>query len=174
MRLTALLFGLTFCTAPAIVAQSALDLSNMHVARTPITDISQPDRHEILNRLQIVASQLRAEVLTVTAERAFLVQGTGTEQCSPTGNCGFWILSSDYKILLTSTAQQFKIQPSSSAGYPDIVTTLHNSAYDGDLEQWQFDGTAYHATACAFYTYKNSFGDTYARARITPHPCPHH
>jgi hypothetical protein len=174
MRSLSLAFTLTLLAAPILEAQSALDLSNLREAKVPISSLNQPDRHEILHRLQIAASQLRAEALPIGAERLFVVQGSGQDQCSPTGNCSFWIFGRDYKILLNTTAQQFRIQSSSDSSHPDIVTAVHCSAYDGDLKQWHFDGTTYQPSACASYTYKNSFGDTYARARITSHPCPHY
>lgn len=64
--------------------------------------------------------------------RLIAVRGGGTCQCSPTGNCSFWVyrdLGGRYvRVLRSSMVQQFGFLKFRSSGLPDIVLWSHGSA----------------------------------------------
>jgi hypothetical protein len=102
----------------------------------------------------------------------FVVQGFGSDFCGGTGNCNFWVLTGDYKVVLSNIAQTYHIQTASHSALPDIVTSQHDSAFESMLKLWQFDGTSYKRNACADEIFGDSMsGKTFRRPRITPKPC---
>lgn len=84
-------------------------------------------------------------------EKGFVVSGVGEYECSPTGNCGVWVLRENaqrYSVILHGIAQSVWIWPTQTNGYHDIVLGMHGSATSTGLKLYKFDGSAYHRIAC--------------------------
>lgn len=95
------------------------------------------------------ADQLRAYSFTATrqSQGVLAIQGVGYCQCSPTGNCSFWIfrrVNGKYgSILDRDVVQVFSFLKSQTHGYPDVVTWSHGSATDHGSTLFRFDGHEY-------------------------------
>ena len=80
-----------------------------------------------------------------------IVQGVGHDDCSPTGNCPFWIFQKQgksYKLLLDGFGQTFTVQRERTNGFSDIVTSMHGSATQSDLSLFRYSNGRYHDVAC--------------------------
>ena len=81
-----------------------------------------------------------------------VAQGSGEDECSPTGNCSFRILArrrDGYRVILDGgSTQTFTIQPTRTNGFSDIVLSMHGSATDSMLTLYQFEGTRYRDAGC--------------------------
>ena len=79
--------------------------------------------------------------------RLIAIRGGGACNCSPTGNCSFWIyrdLGGRYvRALRSSMVQQFGFLKLKSRGLPDIVLWSHGSATQSTVSLWQFNGARY-------------------------------
>jgi hypothetical protein len=97
-------------------------------------------------------SSLRFVELGSNERTQVIVQGVGPCQCSPTGNCSFWVYqqsANGYRLLLRRGAvQAFSIEDTRSHGYRDIVTAMHGSAFESGLTVFKFDGTRYQRREC--------------------------
>jgi hypothetical protein len=115
----------------------------------------------------------RVERLRLGPLSALAVQPTGDQLCSPTGNCAFWIIDLQHRrILLRAIAiQRYAVDRNPPSAMPDIVTSMHGSAFESDLTRWHYDGARYTATACAAVDYAGPDGNRYPDPKITPHPC---
>lgn len=97
--------------------------------------------------------------------------------CSPTGNCGFWVLGpkgDTYSVVLsTFRVQSFKVLDSVSHGYPDLELSAHESAFESTHVIYQFDGQRYRRTKCSEWNYQDErdFGHVLDKPRITSLPC---
>lgn len=174
MRSLVFVLCLTTLATPVMLAQSATDLTSLHYLTTPISKLNPPDRHEILHRLQIVASQLRAEAVVTNGHESFFVQaqpGTGSLHCGNI-NCELWLFDSDYKILLETDAESVGYLPTAHNGRNDVLIARHNSAVEQGVARWQFDGTRYRKIRCADAIYGDTDGNIYKTPHITPTPCP--
>lgn len=108
-----------------------------------------------------------------------LIRGKSLTLCSPTGNCPFWIYRKTrggYELLLAAEGvQTYKFRRAITGAYPDLQTTMHGSAFDGDLSVYKFDGRRYQLRECGSYSYR--FHDHAGRVRerdqplITLGPC---
>jgi hypothetical protein len=170
MRPLLIALCLTTLATPTLQAQSASDLADLHYLKTPISKLNPPDRHEILNRLQIVASQLRAEAVTTNGQQSFFVQGIGSPYCGNV-NCSVWIFDSNHKILLDTFAEGVGYLPTTHNGRNDILISRHESAWEQDILRYKFDGTHYRKVRCADVLYADSDGKPYKSPHITPTPC---
>jgi hypothetical protein len=155
----------------ASAQQPAWDLTGVHQPTQPISQLNPPDRHAILKRLQIADSQLHGEQLAFGKDPAFAIQGLGPILCGATGNCEFWVFDAAHQILLETSAQGFKLLPETHSGRPDLLTTMHDSAFEADAARWQFDGRRYRQSSCATIDFGDPYGKTYPQPRVTPHPC---
>ena len=137
--------------------------------------LSRQDQQGIAQRLGEKPTDLRAMRIETPSSHLFLVQGVGTPfNCSPTGNCGFWILSSGYRVLRETIAQTAKVQWSAHDGLPDVITAMHGSAFESDLTRWQFNGKLYLRSGCAAATFGDALGDHatwYDHPHIAPRVC---
>jgi hypothetical protein len=101
-----------------------------------------------------------------------IVQGFGECQCSPTGNCSFWIYEKSkdgYRRLLeTDMVQVFSVENTRSHGYRDIVTGAHGSAFDTDLTVLKFDGDRYQPRECWSMSYPQPDDSESGRVRGKP------
>jgi len=100
-----------------------------------------------------------------------LAQSAGANSgCSPTGNCPFWVFQrarGEYSVLLESEAQLFRVQATRTSGFRDIVVSRHMSAFQSEVIEYKFDGTAYKASGC----YEFLWGDAdheFQPPRTTP------
>jgi hypothetical protein len=162
---------LTFTIPFATAQQPDWNMVGSQKVNASITTLPTNDQQAIEHALTQPRANLHAKRIDTPSAHFFLIQGSGTPLCDQYENCASWILSSDYNILLKATASALKLQPSLQAGFPDILTSIGGWHDQGYLTQCRFDGAAYHPSACASYTYHDSFNDTFARPRITPQPC---
>ena len=171
--LAALLLLTSSCTSFA--QQIDWDLTGAQQVTQSLERLPARDRLGIVHRLREKADDLHAMRVEAGAGHIFVVQGAGQEMCSPTGNCSFWLVSADYKILGRTIAQTFTVQSTSHHGRPDLITAMHGSAFDSDFIRWQFDGMRYLKAACAAAEFGNGLGDAgpvwYAQPHITPESC---
>jgi hypothetical protein len=75
------------------------------------------------------------------------VRGGGPCDCSPTGNCSFWVYRSVgdrfVLILVSSMVHHFGFLKFEQYGLPDIVVWSHGSAFESGARLWQFNGKKY-------------------------------
>lgn len=79
-----------------------------------------------------------------------IAQGSDDLDCSPTGNCPFWIFKKSphgYKLLLDSFGQTFTVQKAVTKGFHDIVVSTHHSATESGLAEFRYDGECYQQVA---------------------------
>lgn len=161
------------CAIPIASAQSPADLKYLHNLSAPISKLNPPDRHEILHRLQIMASQLHAEAVITNGQPSFFVQarpGLGSEHCGNI-NCQLWIFDADHKILLEANAESIGYLPTVHNGRKDVLIARHNSATEQGVARWQFDGTRYRRVHCVDVTYADIDEKAYKQPHIKPTPC---
>jgi hypothetical protein len=164
---------LTTLTTPILLAQSPTDLDCLHELTTPISKLNPPDRHEILRRLQIIASQLRAQAVSVNGQQSFFVQaqpGLDSPFCGNI-NCELWIFDSDHKILLEASAESVGYLPTVHNGRNDVLIASHSSAVEQGVARWRFDGKRYRRARCVEVTYGDFDGKVYKQPHIEPTPC---
>jgi hypothetical protein len=171
MRLVAI--ALLLCASVSLAQLlSPPDLDGLREASRPISKLNPSDRHAILSLLQIAAAQLRGEAVKADGENAFVIQGYGSELCSPTGNCSLWVFDAQHNVLLRNIiAQQYRYLPQVHDGRSDLLTTMHGSAFESDITIWRFDGHRYRKSSCAGVTYGDIDGTVYKRPRIKPEKC---
>jgi hypothetical protein len=174
-RALSILLTLTLTLTCAIAsAQSETDLNYLHYLTTPISKLNPPDRREILRRLQIVASQLRAESVTTNGQQSFFVQAQpvlGSMYCGNI-NCQLWIFDADHKILLEASAESVGYLPTVHSGRNDVLIAGHASAVEQGVARWQFDGRRYRRVRCVDASYGDNEGKIYKTPHIKPTPCP--
>ena len=106
-----------------------------------------------------------------------VAQGMGEEDCSPTGNCPLWIfqrVGNEYRLLLRSFGQTFTIQKRSTNGYRDVVISMHGSATESELKEYQFSGGMYRKVGCFDAEWEIPEGDEVQQSkepRITQFAC---
>lgn len=136
----------------------------------PLSKFSPEDRNGVSTAVRTPASELHATRLIVGSVTLFAVQPYGDDICSPTGNCTFWILDNRYRIVLTTIAQMFEVLRTLHNGKPDILTSMHGSAFESGFTQWRFNGHRYRKFACADRSFIYS-GNVLKRSIIFPEPC---
>lgn len=102
-----------------------------------------------------VAAETRIEFVDLTehGRNEVIAQAGGVgSDCSPTGNCPFWILRHErdgyHAILHADSAQTFTIQPTRTRSYNDIVLGMHGGAHDSMLTLYKYSGLTYEEVAC--------------------------
>jgi hypothetical protein len=166
------------CAIPFAAAQQPnWNMDGLHEVNASIQTLPLQDRQGIKRAVaerpvnpHIISKppELRAVRINTPSGHIFLVQASDNFFCSPIGNCAFWVLSSAYKILLDTNAQQFKVQTLLHSGHPDILTKMHGGATEGDLKQWRFNGIKYHRIACESYEFRDADGNDLKQPHITP------
>ena len=130
-------------------------------------------------RARSVAAETRIEFVDLTGHgRNEVIAQAGGEgsDCSPTGNCSFWILQhqrNGYHVVLDAgSAQTFTIQPNRTHGHNDIVVGLHGSAFESMLTLYKYNGSIYKDVACYNATWqvidKSENVHNLKEPRITP------
>jgi hypothetical protein len=164
------LFAFCICVGAHAESQiAASDLKGLREVEQSVTKLPAPTRSAIQARLHMKASQLRAEQVHVPAGDLYVVQGAG-DFCGA-ANCDIWILSSAYEVILHGTTQGFNLLATSHGGVPDVVTSMHGSAFESEVTRWEFDGSQYRRIACANVNYMDEDGNEYDLPHIRPKPC---
>lgn len=122
--------------------------------------------------LRQAVDEIRIGRVELTAgEQDFAVQSSDHCNCSPTGNCTFWILRSKENgfstLLETNMVQSFSIQNTVSYGYKDVITSDHGSATEFGMKLYQFNGTKYVRIRCADERYPVQEDGTISDKSIT-------
>jgi hypothetical protein len=173
MKLSAVLSLMLLAVIPYAKAQRiGWDTKDLQVVSQPIGSLSVQDQKGIASRLGVKPEDLLAMRVKAASGHIFLVQSVYSPMwCGVASNCAFWVLSSDYKVLLSKVTQRYALQASMHHGYPDILTYMHSSATEGDLSYWQYQGTRYVRVACADAEYEDAGGNVYKKPHISPHSC---
>jgi hypothetical protein len=170
MRTHHLIIAAILITLPLAAQQRPWNVKPTHEI-PPLRQMPPADQQGITSRLHMKTAQLGAERISTQPDDIFFVQSFGSDTCGAVGNCRFWVLDSRYNIILKDAARWAKLLPTSHGGHHDVITSLHNSAFDSDLTQWRFNGARYREYACADVTYLDPTGKPYKRPRVAPIPC---
>jgi hypothetical protein len=148
------------------------DMTGWQVLTQPLSTLPVPDRQGIAKSLGLKPEELVALQVATPSGHIFLVQGIyRIGGICGANNCAFWILGSDYKVVLEKVTQTFKLQATHHGGLPDIITSMHGSAIDSSLSYWEFKGQRYARVACADVVYGDDDGNDFKKPHISPHPC---
>jgi hypothetical protein len=85
-----------------------------------------------------------------------IAQGSDPYNCSPTGNCPFWVFqkrASGYASLLESFGQTYTIQNHRTNGYRDLVVAMHGSATEQMVKIYHFRNGKYVRAGCYEYSW---------------------
>lgn len=154
---------------PSLAQQIDWKFDNLQEVNGSIQSISTQDRKGILTSLNLKETDVRAQQMRGASGRLFLVQGIGS--ICGASNCDFWILDVNYKVLLHKVTQSFELQPTVHNGLPDVVTSMHGSAFSSSLSYWKFNGRRYLRSACADVVYGDSDGKLYKKPHISVQRC---
>lgn len=174
MKSSALIVLCWIFAAESAVAQGInWDMNGAQEVSSPLGSLPLQDQQGIVKQLNMKPSELLAmRVNTATGGHIFLVQGIyRIGGICGANNCEFWILSNDYRILLEKVTQKFKLQASTHNGLPDIVTSMHGSAFNSGLSYWRFQGKHYVRIACADAEYGDADGNYFKNPHISLYPC---
>jgi hypothetical protein len=166
---------ITFCLMSGRAIASAQridwDMRDAQEVTSPINSLSPQDQQGIVRRLREGLVNLRAMAVQTTTGHIFVVEGIGDRFCSGDGNCEFWILSSDYQVLLEKVAQSFRLQPTTHHRLPDILTSMHGSAFESSLSYWRMRGNRYVRVSCVDVLYADADGNSLKNPRISSRRC---
>jgi len=174
MKLSAVLSLVLLAAIPCATAQRVdWNMKGAQEVEQPLSNLPALDQQGIVHRLGVEPSELLAMRVETASGHIFLVQGKqypGTTLCGNV-NCSFLILSADYKVLMEKVTQTYKLLSTMHHGLPDIITSMHGSAYDSGLSYWRFQGKHYVRVTCADAEYGDGDGNFYRKPHISPHPC---
>lgn len=126
------------------------------IARSIATGI-RPEMEvlEIESESQLLESALdtRIKFVDLNGDGIPDVIAQGLVDCSPTGNCSFWIFPktpTGYRLLLDGFGQTFTIQRSKTNGFHDIVVSMHGSATESRLTDFRFEDGHYVEVGCYY------------------------
>lgn len=151
-------------------AQSMWNPAEAHEVKQPISAMAPPDRHVILQQLKIEANQLRGETVRYRGATSFFVQGK-QELCGATGNCKLWVFDPQHRQVLYAESAVQRYLPERHNGRYDIVTFLHDSAFEVYGTRWEYDGARYRAAACVTRQTADAAGNSLAVAKVAAVPC---
>ena len=113
-------------------------------------------------QLQKAALDTRVKMIDLNNDGVPEVVAQGMAGCSPTGNCMLWIFQKSprgYRLLLKGEAQTFTIQPTTTGGFRDVVLSMHGSATDSSLTEYQYIDGVYRDVGCYEASWKVLEGD---------------
>src|ERR1700735_3303143 len=139
MKMHRLIIAVILTTLPTAAQQRPWEVKGARQISTPLQQMPLADRRGIASRVHMNAPELRAERISTQPEDIFFVQSFGSESCGAVGNCRFWMLDSGYNIILKGRAQWASLLPTSHGGRRDVVTGLHDSAFESEETQWRFN-----------------------------------
>lgn len=154
---------------PSVAQKIDWKLDNLREVSGNVRNLSTQDRLGGLASLDLTDDDVRVEQLRIASGRLFLVQGVGS--ICGANNCDFWILDEHYKVLLQKVTQSFELQPTVHNGLPDVVTSMHGSAFSSSLSYWKFNGRRYLRSACAGVVYGDLDGKPYKKPHISMQRC---
>lgn len=134
--------------------------------------VSQKQLRETASETRITFSDLNGD-----GKKEVIAQGGGEKSdCSPTGNCPFWVFrrkGNGYEVILSADSKQtFTIQPTETNGFHDLVLGMHGSAFEAGLTLYKFNGSEYENVACydATWEVRDERGEFHhlKEPRITP------
>jgi len=92
-----------------------------------------------------------------------IAQASGSEFCSPTGNCLIWVFMRSgrgYRLILRGNSiQTYRICATGSGGFKDLVLGQHGSAFESDLFVYRFAKGKYRKSACFDANWESTVGD---------------
>lgn len=118
--------------------------------RSPKSDVDKAAKQN----LEDEAAQFRVRATDLSGNgkgKVLLVQGGGEHDCSPTGNCSFWILrrgARGYSVILHGVGQTLSVLPAAENGLRDVVLGMHGSATMTALKVYRFNSAAYQRMGC--------------------------
>lgn len=99
----------------------------------------------------------RAGAIKPTRGSGQLILVRGAEQfCGATGNCSFWLFirqGGNDRLILSGEGQGLFEGKRFHHGLPDLVVTLHDSAFRTDVSVYSWNGRGYEQADCYFVTY---------------------
>jgi hypothetical protein len=140
----------------------------------PVVSDLEIDSDEQLNK---VALDTRIKLVDLNHDGIPEVVAQGMVNCSPTGNCPFWVFQKTpkgYKLLVEGYGQTFTIQKTSTHGFKDIVLSMHGSATQSGLTDYRYEDGSYHDVGCYSASWTVLEGETVQHLKeplITP--CDH-
>jgi hypothetical protein len=166
-RVSLRVLGIVVCGvvhAQAAHPQSGHQSDVLHLARLSQSEVNaiaaimfKDHATDCLEEIKSVqAAVLRAKPrwadLSGRAGRELIVRAADPCNCSPTGNCLFWVLRKNgtgFDVLLeTDLVNNYSVKNSRTNGYRDLMTASHGSAYQSGLTLYKFDGKEYKASEC--------------------------
>lgn len=126
------------------------------------------------DQLQKAAVNTRIKMIDLNNDGIPELVAQGMAGCSPTGNCMFWIFQKSprgYQLLLKGEAQTFTIQPTTTGGFRDVVLSMHGSATESGLTEYQYIDGVYRDVGCYDASWTVLEGDEVRELkepRITP------
>jgi hypothetical protein len=167
-----LLISLAILQTRATAQAISWDMTGYQVLSQPLSSLPIPNQQGISKSLGLKPEELVALRVQTSTGPVFLVQGIyRIGGICGANNCAFWILGNDYKVLLTKVTQTFKLQSTYHSGLPDVITSMHGSAFESSLSYWQFQGQRYVRVSCADAVYGDTDGNVFKTAHISPHRC---
>jgi hypothetical protein len=151
--------------------------------------ISPADRTKLLNALATrfkgdpkpnkEAAETRVKLVDLNDDGVAeaIAQPVGEPNCSPTGNCPFWVFqrtADGYRLLLNKAGvQTFTVQPTRTNGFLDLVLGMHGSATEQTLFEYRFRDGRYRQTGCydANWEYLGKDGEYHNLKEPRKTPC---
>jgi hypothetical protein len=142
-------------SADQTLRKSNVPKQDKHLIAAAIASQLRPNMSELEieseDQLRKSALDTRIKLIDLNHDGVPEVVAQGVVNCSPTGNCPFWIFRRTrrgYKSLVEEYGQTFTIQKTSTNGFRDIVVSMHGSATESGLTDYRFDGDVYRETGC--------------------------
>jgi hypothetical protein len=148
------------CTALRNAKLAERDKSLLQAAI--VEKLSDPDLSA--QELQDFALRTRIKMVDLNndGKPEIIAQGSDPYNCSPTGNCPFWVFqkgASGYASLLESFGQVYTIENHRTNGYRDLVVAMHGSATQQTVYFFRFEKGGYLQAACYEFSWPFSDGE---------------
>jgi hypothetical protein len=154
---------ITLMSSPARAQAIHWAVGNLREVSGSIRSLSRQDQHGILESLRLTVNQVRVERI---ARSSGVISGSRRREYLWSDNCAFWILDDRYKVLLEKVTQSFGLQRTIHNGRPDVITSMHSSAFESSLSYWRFQRGRYTRVACA-----DADGNVFQQPHISRYPC---
>jgi len=147
------------------------------IARAIANQLRQQLGLESEQELPDIALETRVKMVDLNGDGVpeVIAQGGERADCSPTGNCPFWVFQKsdhEYKLLFaTNMVQTFTIEEKRSNGFRDIVVASHGSATQSGIRILRYSEGKYYQADCYSADWSVLEGDTVRELkepRLTP------